>query len=432
MRARLQTLREILKRRSVRLGLVALVLVGAGVAYHLHRERAIDRHRELADAALDRLDLPVAAEHLRAYTAERPDAAEAHFLLARTLRRDARYDAAVHHLNEAQRLGWDPDELRRESFLFNLQRTGIRDRPDSDLLALVRGRAPDRAVLEALFRGDLALKNWDRAGLWLHLWLEHHPDDWAPRLWQAELLERFKKYDRARADYLRVLQLRPDQPRALLGVGTCALANRADYAEAEEYLNRYLEHDRDHADARVGLARCRYGRGDLAGARERVTAVLESNPRHPGAALLLGTIEAEAGHDAEALGWVRVAEAGGADPMIVNYQLAQLLPRLGRTAEAEEALRRFTERRELLRAAETATRLAEQEPNSAERQYEVGRLNVLLGEEEFAKQWFAQALEKDPNHRATHSALADYYARQPDAGAAARAKFHRERARTGK
>src|SRR5947208_17142084 len=115
---------------------------------------------------------------------------------------------------------------------------------------------------------------------------------WAPRLWHAELLERFKKYDRARADYLRVLEERPDHPRALLGVGLIALANRGDYAEAEAYLGRYLERDPGHAGAKLGLARCRYGRGDLAGAREGALGVLAADPRHAGAALLLGTIEA--------------------------------------------------------------------------------------------------------------------------------------------
>ena len=98
------------------------------------------------------------------------------------------------------------------------------------------------------------------------------------------------KFDRARADYLRVLELRPDQPRALLGVGQVALAHRADYAEAEAYLGRYLATDAGHVAARVGMALCRYGRGDLAGAREMAQGVLAEDARHPGAALLLGSI----------------------------------------------------------------------------------------------------------------------------------------------
>src|SRR5438874_1178961 len=234
---------------------------------------------------------------------------------------------------------------------------------------LVGSGSPDRALLEALYRGDLALGNWDRAALWLHLWLESYPDDWPPRLWQAEILERFRKYDRARADYLRVLELRPDCPRALLGLGQVALSHRADYAEAEAYLGRYLATDPGHRDARLGMALCRYGRGDLAGAREMAQGVLADDPRHPGAALLLGSIEAEAGRDEEAVRWLRVAEAASADPQGVSYQLAQVLRRAGQTAEAERYERRFTELRDAQRALEAATRVAEREPTSADRLY---------------------------------------------------------------
>jgi Tfp pilus assembly protein PilF len=242
------------------------------------------------------------------------------------------------------------------------------------------------------------------------------------------LLERFKKYDRARADYLRVPGERPDHPRALLGVGLIALANRGDYAEAEAYLGRYLEHDAGHAGARLGLARRRYGRGDLAGAREGALGVLAAEPGHAEAALLPGTIEAEAGRDEEALRWLRVAEAGGADPEGVNYQLAQVLGRLGRGDEAGAYHRRFTERRDARRALEAAARAAERDPRNADRQYEAGRLSLALGEDDAAAQWFQHALKLDPRHRPSHAALAAYYGRQSDPGAAAQAEFHRRQA----
>jgi tetratricopeptide (TPR) repeat protein len=397
------------------------------VVLHVRHDRAVERQRALADEALDRLDLPAAAGHLRDYLADRPDSPDAHFLLAHTLRRDGKFDEAERHLAEAKRLGWDPDALRRETLLLGLQRSGVRQRPTDELLAMAGNAHPDRDLLEALYRGDLAVRNGDRAALWLHVWLEHYPDDWPPRLWQAELLEQFRKYDQARADYLRVLELRPDQPRALLGVGQVALAHRGDYAEAEAYLGRYLAIDPGQVAARVGMALCRYSRGDLAGARETAQGVLAEDPRHPGAALLLGSIEAEAGRDEEAVRWLRVAEAGAADPQGVSYQLAQVLRRAGQTAEADRYERRFTELRDAQRALEAATRAAEREPTSADRQYEVGRLYLVLGQPDPAAQWFLKALAQDPAHRPSHAALADYYARRADP----RAEFHRRQAQPG-
>jgi len=290
-----------LRRRNIRFGILALVLLAAGLAAYFYFSRGTaSKEWELARQALDRQDLAAAGEHLRRYLEDRPTSEEGQFLLARTLRRDGKHDEAERHLAEARRLGWDPASVRKEEALAQLQRRDVREKPGDFLASLVSGPSPEKELLEALYRGDLALRSWDRAGLWLHIWLGSYPDDWAPRLWQAQLLERFKKYDRARADYLKVLELQPEHPEALLGVGMCALANRGDYAEAEAYLTSYLAHNAGHAEANLGLARCLYGRGDIAAARAKTLEVLARDSHHAGAALLQGTIEAEAGRDEEA------------------------------------------------------------------------------------------------------------------------------------
>jgi tetratricopeptide (TPR) repeat protein len=428
MAAWLSQARALLRRRSVWFGLLALGLIAAsaGLAYWFYRvDQEATRLRQLADKDLERQDLPAASAHLRSYLAVVPASADGRFLLAQTLRREGKYDEAEHELAEASRLGWDPEAVRREQVLARLQRWGVRERSGAELTALAQAPAADRPLWEALYRGDLAARNWDRAGFWLYLWLERWPDDWAPRLWQADLLERFKNYDRARADYLRVLELRPDDPRALLKVGLIAVANRGDYDEAEAYLKRCLEREPGNAEATLGLARCAYARGDLPAARAGAQAVLAGNPRHAGAALLLGMIDAEAGRDEEALAPLRVAEAEGADPLRVHFQLAQALRRLGRADEADKHSRLYSELREAHRAREAAVRAAEQEPHNADRQYEVGRLSMVVGEEDAAARQFLSALKLDPGHRPSHAALADYYARQSDPDAAALAEHHR-------
>src|SRR5262245_43108696 len=180
---------SLLRRRAVRLGLLAaaLLLGGLGVFLVFSGGEA-SRHRKQAEQALDRQDLAAACDHLRHYVAARPGDAEGHYLLARTLRREGRYDEAERHLAEAGRRGFDAEAVRRETFLAWLQQRGMREVLGEDLLSQAQAQPTDRALLEALYRGDLAARNWDRAGLWLHLWLERHSDEWAPRLWQAELL----------------------------------------------------------------------------------------------------------------------------------------------------------------------------------------------------------------------------------------------------
>ncbi len=428
METRLQKARVLVRRPAVWIVASVVVLLAGLVAAYVYHTNTVARQWEKVQQALERQDLPAADDALRGYLTHSSASAEGHFLLAQTLRREGQFDEAERERAEAQRLGWDAEAVRRETSLAWLQRQGVREKSADELRALAQGASPDRALLESLYRGDLALRNWDRAGLWLFLWLEHYPDDWAPRLWEAELLERFQKYDRARAGYLRVLDLRPDQPRALLGVGLIALDNRADYTEAETYLGRYLVHDPRHAGARLGLARCRYGRGELPTARQAAADVLADEPHNPAAALLLGTVESEAGHDEEALWWLRQAEADGADVLNVNYELALVLRRLSRTEEAEECSRRFTARREAFRDLETALRLSGREPDSADRSHAVGRAYRALGDPDQAALWFQKAVRQDPAHRPSHAALADYFAHQSDQDAAARAEFHRRQA----
>src|SRR5262249_3646732 len=111
MGARLSSARALLRRRSVRFGLVALGLLAglAGLAGYLPRaDPEAPRRRQLADQALERQDLPAAVAHLRSYLAAVPDSADGRFLLAQTLRREGKYDEAEHELAEASRLGWDP------------------------------------------------------------------------------------------------------------------------------------------------------------------------------------------------------------------------------------------------------------------------------------------------------------------------------------
>ena len=431
MEARTKQPAPLLRRRGVRLGLLAaglLLAVAAGALYYFRPGRSAERHHALAAEALAAEDLPAACEHLRSFLEARPDSAEGHFLLAQTLRRRGEYDEAKRHLDEAARLGWDRAAVRREASLARLQQE-VRETSGRELIELVgAARPPDRPTLEALYRGDLAARNWDRAGLWLHLWLESYPDDWAPRLWQADLLAKFKKYDQARADYRRVLELRPDHPAALLGAGLVALDARADYAEAEKYLGRLLALRPGHPEATLGLARCAFGRGDLAAARKGALEVLAAHPDDAGAALLLGQAEAEAGRDEEAERWLRQAEAGGADRGAVSYLLDQVLRRLGRPEEAQVYQRRFAEWRDAKVALERAIRAAEREPKNAPLQYEVGRLTLAAGEPDFAAQWFVRALKQDPKHRPSHAALADYYAGQPGRLAAEQADWHRRAA----
>ena len=57
--------------------------------------------------------------------------------------------------------------------------------------------------------------------------------------------------------------------------------------------------------------------------------------------------------------------------------------------------------------------------------YEIGSIFLRLGQERLGLDWLYRALAHDPNHRPTHQALAEYYAKKGDQERAAQ---HAQRA----
>ncbi len=290
-------------RRDLSLGVPAVVvLLAALTAWVYYPAWRGQRHWNQAEQALQRMDLPGACGHLRAYLDLRPEDAEGHFLLARTLRRASRFDEAVIQLREARRLDWVRESIELEELLLRVQQHGVRGADKDRLLAwLQAGHHEDKILLEAMFLGDRSVLNFTQAGQWLGLWIERYPDDWPPRVWRAALWESVGQFTRGRADWLRALEIKPDLAEPLLHLGQIALTEGSRYDEAEDYLSRYLAVRPGHPEALLGLARCARGRGDVARARELLLQLLAADPDHAGAALLLGSIENAAGNDDEAL-----------------------------------------------------------------------------------------------------------------------------------
>jgi len=416
------------RRYALLLAILALSIAVGGATWFYIKPQGSYPDLERAKAALDNEDLALAEEQLQSLVAHTPANAEGRFLLARTLRREGKLAEAKQQLAEAERLHWNHQQVREEQSLAVMQRDApLRSR--EGLLSVVNeGQLPPTLLLEALYRGDLQAKDRNRAGLWLHLWLKKEPEAWLPRLWQAELLEHSSTYDRALADYQKVLEARPGQPRALRGVGLCALRNRADYDVAERFLRQYLEHQPDDPDAQLGLARCFYGRSDAAAAREAALKIIAAHPRHADTALLLGTIESEEGHDQEALQWARLAEEEHADTMPVSYLLSQVLRHLGDETEADKYHRQFTKIRDIRREMEALSQRELDIAPTADKWHHLGLLALELDDEEMAVKCFGRALGLDPKHAPSHAALADCFSRQTGDHARVQAEVHRRQA----
>jgi tetratricopeptide (TPR) repeat protein len=429
MAARLPArLTALFKRRDVVLGVPALaaLLIALTVFIYYPAWRA-SRHWRNGERAAAAGDFTAAAEHFKKYVAAYPHRAEGLFVLARTLRRAGRFDESRTVLARARRLDWVPEQVELEETLLEVQQGLGQPRDIDRLAALVRAEHPDEPlILEALVQGLRQSLRLDEAGAWLDHWVERFPDDAAARRARAEHRQAFGHFDQAQADYRKLLELRPHHDEAYLRLGQLALANRSQIAEAEANFRKFLDRHPDHAEALLGLARCLREQGDFDGAADLVKQVIELRPEHSEAALLAGTLENDRGRFAAALPYLGDAERAGADPQATQFQLALAHRRLGNDKEAQAHEGRFQHLEDAKQNLDKAVLALLADPKNPDRHIEVARWFVEMGQDAKAEGYLLAGLRLEPDHRASHLALADFYDRtnQPD-----RAERHRRLAK---
>ena len=101
--------------------------------------------------------------------------------------------------------------------------------------------------------------------------------------------------------------------------------------------------------------------------------------------------------------------------------------RQGKDAEAKEQHKKaeaVKDRSE--RISELSSRRLAEQPLDPALHYEIGILFLQTGRAEVGERWLLSALTLDPEHKPSHAALADYYAR---IGNTALADEHRQKAK---
>src|SRR5688500_13710617 len=134
------------------------VLLLAVAALLIWRSAGAGRHAHAARQALAGGDLQAARSHLEAAQRMQPGDAEDLYLLGRTLRRLGELPQADRWLSEAERAGWDADEIRHQRKLALVQ-SGQFDRAQSYLQAMLQHGADDELaaeIYEAIAQGHLS------------------------------------------------------------------------------------------------------------------------------------------------------------------------------------------------------------------------------------------------------------------------------------
>jgi tetratricopeptide (TPR) repeat protein len=411
-------------RRHPRLALLALALgvLGAGTATVLLWAQS---HRTAARRALDQYAFDEAQHHLELYLRVHPGDADAHLLAARAARRHDAYAEADQHLEACARLGGKPEAVALERRLLAAQQGNL-----DGLLGPLRARTgeddPEAVpVLEALAKGFVNGFRPAHALVCLNILLEReprHPLAWLmrARLWEDRVLHGETDRDQeALRDYQKAVELNPSF-EARLGLA------RTHYRVGRPW-DALLEYERlrrerpDDAGVLLGLARCRYALGEVDEARRLLDGLLRQHPQDAAALLERGRLARHEGRLDEAETWLRQASAlAPRYDCEAHHLLYRCLEEEHKTEEARRCLDDLREREAEVLRVERLTLRASRGTPTADQRFEIAVGLMRLGREQDAVATLVSVLEQNPQHRAAHEALADYFERTGQPGRATR------------
>lgn len=194
---------------------------------------------------------------------------------------------------------------------------------------------PPSSAAQAAYREARALAGRARS-VFLHL-VDLAPDAWQSRLFLGDLNRQQRHFPEAISLYETVEKLQPSNPAPVLGLAT-VYWELGDFDKSEQYIKRVLALNPKSPQATFQLGNIRVRQHRDQEAIPLLEAFLRVQPDSLSAAADLGKAYFHLDRYTEALSYLEKArpidERGD-----IHYQLATALRKLGRGAEAQEALR---------------------------------------------------------------------------------------------
>jgi tetratricopeptide (TPR) repeat protein len=377
---------------------------------------------EQAKKASDEGDADLAKSHLEQVLAVCPLYAPAQFLMARNCRRTQ--DAASWlYLLQAESLGWPRREVDLERRLLQAEAGDIWNVEEALLDELNRLPPEESLILEGVVRGYLNSGRLTDAEAIATAWIKRHPGDWQAYLYRGRAYQGLGQMNDAIGDYREALKIQPNSVGARLWCADALLASH-DYENALNNYQAYLMLMPDDQEALFAVAECQFSLGRPE-AKATLENLLAKYPNHPGGLILGARINLTEDAPEKALPRLQKAQALGVhDPEILQV-LIMTLTQLHRLDEAEKVRKQHASVLEKARRLKELGEKIQVEPGDAGLRYQAGMLALELEGKKAARDWFQSVFWIDPDHRPTHLALADYWAKN---GQPERAAYHRRRA----
>jgi tetratricopeptide (TPR) repeat protein len=381
-------------------------------------------HLRAAQRALEQFQPALALAHLDPCLKAWPQSSEIHLLAARAARLADDAQGATLHLQECEQLGWSPAVALERAML--RAQNGDLDKVEDYLRHQVEQEHPDTIfILDALTRGYVRVYRFNLAQVCLKLWLERQPESTQALLHRAQMWVLLHNFQDAAEDFRHVLEKDGTCTEARLGLAS-TLLELAQPEDALEQLEELRRQQPDNPDVLVRLASCQNALSRHADAAAILDAVLASHPDHAAALQARAQVALQQGDAEAAEKWTRQALASNPYDYQVNFLLYQCLQQGGKHDEAREQNAKVERiKASILRMQELGMRQLQASPDDPALRYELGMLCLGLGKDEVGLGWLLSALQKAPDYKPAHAALAQYYERKGDSEQAAN---HRQKA----
>lgn len=361
-----------------------------------------------------------AVDQLLRVVAFSPGSAAAQYRLAVAQRRAGHLDQVSEPLRMAQKLGWDKDDVERQSLL-TLVQNGEIDKVEPRLKVIMSRGASDEAaaeIYESLSIGYLKTYRLKEAWDCLGAWGQWQPRAIFPKFWRADICRRIENPTIEEKEYREILAIDPMQ-----------IESRSRLAEVLKSSNRVEEAAREYEtcqrqqanrpDVLIGLVECyrRLGNTTEAIRLLRIASTLDLPPDQRAAVLVHeGEIAADNGRWAEAVTSLeRAAELAPSDQATL-FALSQAFGGAGEKEKAAQALERSKVVQAKQLRVDDITRNLIEHPASADLRYEAGAIFMELGMKKEGAAWLQAALKMQPDHKPARDALDKYLSQNPAAG----------------
>jgi tetratricopeptide (TPR) repeat protein len=402
---------------------LSLVVVIAGVgAYFAYDWYQVSRLAGSVRRSFTAHRYDEARGFLSRWIRERPRSAEAQYYQAWLALIDEKPSEAVAAIDQAGKLGFDPDKLKPLTGIYQARAGKINEAEPILRRAFDRKQEPLIEVAQELARLYLSTYRLSQAAEAIERWRTLDPENPRPYLWSNEIGSRSDgETSILIRNYLAALERDPSLDKARFGLAQ-QLSKERRFDEAEQEYREYLRRNPKDAMALVGLGRNAFQNGDLDGATQYFEEALKINPRQPEALKELAQADLRFGRFGRASQRFEVLTQIEPYDHEIRYAFAQSLKLAGDVnrarTENELAARLRKEHDHIMQLRFNILK----DPNDLESRFEVAKWMLEHGHADEGLKWTKEILRTNPHHTPTHRALVDYYQKTGEAGLA---NYHR-------